>query len=407
MRPLVLFVLALQAWAQPKTNYDEALSGSFVLPELLRMQDGTQIRRRSQWFDRRTELLNLFETHVYGRCVLPKPDVNARIPASGTLPSGLGRWREVRLDLGATRYLDVLVVLPNSGRAPLFAGLNYNGNHAVLNDGGIRLNTSWMRERPGAVDNHRALPASRGIEASRWPLDAIVGAGFGVATAYYGDLFPDHNDGRAASVLAALDPQSRSTCGAIGVWAWGLSRILDYLQMADDVDSKRVAVIGHSRLGKTALWAGAQDDRFAMIISNESGEGGAALARRNFGETIRDLNERFPYWFTPQYKEYSADPSKLPVDQHQLLSLAVPRPLYVASAAEDLWADPLGEFLALTYTAPAYRLFGLKVVETPMPPAGQSKRAGVTAYHVRPGKHDINAEDWAEFLTFAHSLWPN
>jgi hypothetical protein len=225
---------------------------------------------------------------------------------------------------------------------------------------------------------------------------------------YYGDIEPDIAGAMKLGIRGAyLKPGQEATdpdeWGAIAAWAWGLSRIADYLETDRDVDAGRLAVVGHSRLGKTALWAGAMDTRFGIVISNDSGEGGAAISRRVFGETVADLNNRFPHWFCGNYKQFSGREADMPFDAHMLLALAAPRPLYVASAQEDLWADPKGEFLAAVAASEVYELLGRKGIGTKTMPPVNEPVGDAVRYHVRTGKHDITAYDWQQYLEFAET----
>ena len=389
---------------------------AYTLPDSLVCKDGRAVRDAAGWTGlRRAEVLELFAREVYGRTPGGKPaGMHAELVSLD--PSALGGKavrKQIRLwfteGFGGPS-LDVLIYQPPvSGagatvRWPAFVGLNFFGNPSVDLDPGIELPKDWLGREKGK----EAKPPTRGMHASRWQVETLVARGYATVTAYCGDLCPDRADGLKDSVAAPLfgtggtEQRGEEEWGAIGVWAWGLSRILDYLESDPEIDAKRVAVHGHSRLGKAALWAGAQDERFALVISNESGCGGAALSMRDFGETVGIINKSFPHWFSRRFRHYGGNELSLPVDQHGLLALIAPRALYVASASEDLWADPRGEFLALKQAEPVYALFGhpgLGVEELPAPDHPLS--AGRLGYHLRTGKHDITAYDWAQYLNFA------
>ena len=414
----LLLAASLSAIAQqPKpANYDESKVGNLPLPDPLICADGTKVTDAKLWqTKRRAEVLGLFQTHVYGRS--PAKPANLVYEVTKTDLQALGgkaTRKEVAIYLTGKKdgpRLDLQLFVPNGAKGPVpaFLGCNFNGNHAVHADPGITLNPRWMRTVRDSknVVNNRATEASRGSEASRWQVEMIIAKGYALATYYYGDVEPDHAEGWKDGLRAAMSKDGANTqfaadaWGAIGAWAWGLSRGLDYLEKDKAIDAKKVAVIGHSRLGKTSLWAGASDERFGMVISNNSGEGGASISRRDFGETIAVLNKNFPHWFCGNYKQYTGHPENLPVDMHELAALAAPRPLYIASAQEDTWADPKGEFLAGKLAEPVYALFGKKgtgVAEWPAvnQPVGES-----IGYHVRSGKHDVTAYDWEQYLRFA------
>jgi len=334
-------------------------------------------------------------------------DQAAIVLAGGTRGTRL----QVRLRLGEAAEAtttDLLVYLPESGLpAPVFLHLNFKGNQAEHPDPAIRLCASWLCEDPhcGIVD-HRATEASRASDSRNWPVEKLLRRGFGTATACYCDVFPDRPDGRAESALVSLGRPRDGELpadepGAIATWAWQLSRLLDWLVTRPEVDSTKVIVVGHSRNGKAALWAGACDERFAMVVSNESGCGGAALERRNYGETVETITRRFPHWFCPAFRTFADREADLPVDAHVTLAMAAPRPLYVASAIEDRWADPRGEFLAAVAAEPAWRLFGLEGLGTSQWPPVNTPVGRTIGYHVRSGEHDLLEQDWISFADHA------
>ncbi|MCI0746239.1 MAG: acetylxylan esterase [Verrucomicrobia subdivision 3 bacterium] len=414
--------------AQPAgANYDESKVPQYVLPDPLTSSDGTRVDSPERWQKRRRpEILKLFETHVYGRT--PEP-VRRRFKQTSEDKNALGgkaTRKEVTVLLIGTDdgpTMDLLLYIPNNAKRPVpaFLGLNFAGNHSVHSDPGIALARCWLRDtKDGSVTNNRATNLGRGKEASRWQIDKLIDRGYALVTACYCDIEPDHADGYKDSLRSIVCPRKSENFvksaipprgapadaapddwGAIGAWAYGLSRAMDYLEKENDIDEKRVAVIGHSRLGKTSLWAGAQDERFAIVISNDSGEGGAALSKRRFGETVERINTSFPHWFCGNFKQYNDNEAQLPLDQHMLIALIAPRPVYVASAEEDLWADPKGEFLAAKRAEPVYRLFALQGLGVSEMPALNQPVGKTIGYHIRSGKHDVTEYDWEQYLDFA------
>ena len=405
-------LLGSPARGQSEANYDETRVGTHPLPDPLRMADGKTVTSARQWTRvQRPAILQQFAEHVYGKLPGKPPRMRFRVTSLDTAAlGGIAIRKQITIfftDTSDVPSMDVLLYLPRraAGPVPVFVGLNFYGNHCVQPDPGITLSTRWMmKNEAGGVVDHRATEASRGTQASRWPVAELLARGYGLATAYCGDLEPDHPEGWRTGIRSQLEGilgTDATEWGAVGAWAWGLARMVDYLETDAAVNARQAFVIGHSRLGKAALWAGANDPRFAMVISNESGEGGAALARRNYGETIGRINASFPHWFSPNYRKYNQHPDSLPVDQHQLLALMAPRPLYVASAEGDPWADPKGEFLGAKYTEPVYQLFNKKGLGVADMPAVNQPTGETVRYHIRTGKHDITGYDWAQYLDFA------
>lgn len=415
------FVMATTAPAQEfVANYDEAKVPPYTLPDPLHFEDGSRVEKPEDWPRRRAELLALFEREVYGS--LPNDRVRATISTcemvrEAAVFDGKAIRREYRLDCqgeGRTLSIPFNVYIPTKGTGPFPAllGLNFEGNHAVDPDPSLPLATCWFPNRPdeGYVD-HKATEKSRGAESTRWPLAMIVDRGYAVVTACYNDIDPDFDDGFRNGIHGLLGGPEGSrpgdAWGTVAGWAFGLSILLDELGTIPEIDAKRVAVWGHSRLGKAALWAGATDERFALVISNESGCGGAALSKRIFGETVGRINDSFPHWFCDNFNKYNENEAALPVDQHELIALIAPRPVLICSAAEDRWADPRGEFLAAKAADPVYRLLGFDGFADEMPEPLHLVNNSPIGYHIRPGEHDVTVDDWNAFLDFADKHMPS
>ncbi|HRE08601.1 MAG TPA: acetylxylan esterase [Opitutaceae bacterium] len=397
---------------------DEAKVPPYTLPDVLRDEQGGRIESVDAWrAGRRAAVLDLLARHEYGRTPGGRfPGQRWEVTAyDATALGGRATRKEVTLWLtGAATgpRLRLLLYVPNgvSGPRPVFLGLNFFGNHTVHADPGISLADPLVTFD---VDRYRPAPATpspadhqRGVHAGKWQIESVLARGFASATVWCFDACPDRVDGLKESVPAAFatggaEDRADEAWGAIGVWAWALSRAMDALAEDADLDARRVVVHGFSRLGKAALWAGAQDERFAAVVSFQSGCGGAALHKRVYGETVRLINDRFPHWFSRSFRRFNDRETELPFDQHHLLSLIAPRPLYVTSAEEDRWSDPRGEFLGLIGAEPVYALYGRRGLGVAHPPAvGRALMNDALGYHCRSGKHDVTAFDWERVMDF-------
>lgn len=407
---LVICLLASTSlYAQPNINYDESKVPAYVLPELLVTSKGETIRSVSEWEKiRRPELLELFTSQMYGRT----PDdsgITVRYELVTENPRALGgkaTSKQVKFIFSnGTKELEALLLLliPNgrTGKVPVFVGYNFKGNHSTLNDTTILYSRNFaLVKEPGHPD------WQRGCQTNRWSYDDIIGRGYAVATMCYHDIFPDKPGLKDYSVVSLFKgygarPEAPDEWQAIGAWAWGSSRIVDYLATEPRIDTDKIAIMGHSRQGKAALWAGALDPRFKVVISNNSGEGGAALSRREYGESIERVSSIKPAWFCPAFNQYRGKEQERPFDQHQLIALMAPRAIYVASAVEDRWADPKGEYLGAYHASPVYRLYGLKGLESDQMPGLHEPIMNDIGYHIRKGKHDVTRYDWLRFMDFA------
>ncbi|MFA5330320.1 MAG: hypothetical protein WC384_21185 [Prolixibacteraceae bacterium] len=410
---LFSFLIFADVAAQRRNVIDqESQVPEYQLPDVLKRFNGSKVKSAKVWAKkRRPEILKLFAQEVYGKVPgeLNISDVKLRETSDDAIN---GKAIRKQLSLFFTKSdrsveVNVLMYLPKSvKKSPVFLAYNRTGNHAVYSDPNIRLTESWVNNDPSVgIINNQVTEQSRATASSRWPVDEIINAGYGLVTVYYGDIDPDKNDqsdGIQPFFYQPNQTKPRSDeWGSLAEWAWGLSKVMDYLETDPQVDASRVVVLGHSRLGKAALWAGANDQRFAMVISNESGCGGAALSRRKYGETVQIINTSFPHWFCDNFKKYNDNENFLPVDQHMLLALIAPRPLYVASAEGDQWADPRGEFLSAKYASPVYNLYGLEGLPAKEMPEINHPVMGTIGYHIRSGKHDLTLYDWQQYLKFA------
>ncbi len=370
---------------RPDFCFEEDKVPTYTLPPLF--EPGTKPSPEA-WSRRRKELLELFETQVYGRFGVQPDKVYYSVAEENPAAmngKATGQRLTIHCEKGERKFaFEVVLFLPNGtpNPVPVFLFLN---NRA-----------------PSHTD------PTRTVKTEFWPAELLIERGFGAAAFSVRALSPDSPERYREGVLSFLEvnPQRPDAPGSLAAWAGGAQRVMDCFQTHPRINAQQVAVVGHSRGGKAALWAGAQDERFSLVISNESGCGGAALSRRRFGETLARMNGRYPHWCCPNFHSYNDKEASLPIDQHQLLALVAPRGLYVASADEDLWSDPRGEYLALVHASPVYELLGHKGITKPeMPPLNTPVRADRLGYHIRSGSHDLVRKDWEFFIAFAEQLW--
>jgi dienelactone hydrolase len=377
------------------------------LPEPFVSFTGEAITNPEQWTNRRRpELKALFQHYMYGTLPPAPARVTARVLHQDAQAfAGKATLCELAITIGppAVPEIYLLVVAPNGkpGPAPAFVGMNFCGNHALVKDPGVRLPTAWMYDRYPGVQANQATDAGRGSQIDVWALEQAIDRGYAVATFYNGDIDPDRSDVRGGARPYLDKLVQPDTTATIMAWAWGIHRAVDYLVTDPAIDAKRIAVVGHSRLGKTALVAAAFDERIALAIPHQAGCGGTAPSRGTVGESVKRINTSFPHWFNAAFKEFNDHPDRLPFDQHCLVALVAPRPVLFSNAVEDTWANPDGQYQVLQAADPVYRLLGVPGLESERRPEVGRLSAGRLGYYIRPGKHSMTKEDWKVFLDFA------
>lgn len=367
-----------------------SVSSAFAaLPDPLVSQSGQPIKTAKEWQEqRRPEILELFRTHVYGRAPVGRPEnLSFKVlEENRNAMDGKATLKRIEISFsgpGGSGKIQPVIFIPNNLKSPApgFLLISHRGK-----------------------DN---FDSTRTRRSSFWPAEEMIARGYAAIAFYAPEADPDRHDGFKDGVHGIFDPwpngqRPGDAWGMIAAWAWGANRVMDYLETDKEIDAKRIGVVGHSRGGKAALWCGAEDERFALAISNDSGSTGAALARNKKGETIEQINTAFPHWFCGNYKKYNGKEDELPVDQHQLIALIAPRLVYVASASRDDWADPKNEFRSAYQASPVWKLWGqpgLTVSE--QPPVNTPVQDGRVGYHVREGGHNLELADWNWFMDFA------
>ncbi len=385
MKTIPFIFALLCSLATQAQQYDESKVPAYTLPDPLLTLKGRPVGDVLDWtHGRRQEILRLFEENIYGQMPHDFDSIRfATLREDSRAMEGKATLKETRITVyrsGKSVAIHLVLFVPNniSRPAPVFLLINNRGKN----------NTDPDRKEKSPF----------------WPAEMVTDSGYAIAAFHVSDLAPDNKDTYMNGVLQLYPGQLEADNGmkAIGAWAWGAARVMDYFKEERLVNPWKVAVVGHSRGGKASLWAAAQDQRFALCISNCSGNSGAALARRQFGERISRINSTFPHWFNNNYKKYNDRENELPVDQHMLVALMAPRPVYATNATKDLWADPTGTFLSLKNAEKVYALYHLKSnLPAAPPPVNTAIEASILGYHNREGEHDMTIFDWQHFIRFA------
>ncbi|MFP5230755.1 MAG: acetylxylan esterase [Acidobacteriota bacterium] len=389
-------------------NYDQAKVGTYTLADPLVLNNDRKVRNAKTWYEkRRPEIVAMFETQQYGRAPGRPADESFEVTDKGTPAlNGKAIRKQVTIHLlkdPAAPVIHLLLYTPASAKkpVPVLFSISFTAVSSTVEDPGITPEAVW--------DPKTNTRVAAGTSQFFGPTNIVplLDAGFGYATYYYGDVDPDYAAGFSHGIRAwYLKPgqteRSPEDWGSIAAWAWGMSRVEDYFATDPSVDAKRVAIHGVSRLGKTVMWAGASDPRFAAVIASCSGEGGAALSHRDYGETIAHLTAptRYPYQFALNYAKWAGFPDRAPMDAHMLVALIAPRPLLLQTGSTDFWSDPKGEFLAEVAAGPVYRLLGKDPLDTDVWPAAGQPILHDLAYSMHEGGHGMVLSDWNVYLEF-------
>jgi hypothetical protein len=393
-----------EPWPKPGS-----LPKSATYPDPRVRFDGTTIATVKDWeTQRRPELKTLFEHYMYGRLPASSKLMKCSLLYENTKAFDGKVWlREIELEYQVNEITNptpirLLIAVPSHHDKPVpcFVGLMFCGNHAIVPDEGIRIPDSWQYDRQPGVVKNKASAEGRGKQMETWPIELITSKGFGLAAFYAGDVQPDRPN--VAEAMRTILPKDSDTATVMS-WAFGIHRVVDFLQNEKSVDGKKLIAVGHSRLGKATLLAGAFDDRIAVVIPHQAGCGGTGPSRHNDpkAEAVSRINTSFPHWFCSNFKEFNDDTERLPFDQNGLVALCAPRAVLYSNAVEDLWANPSGQLAILKAAEPVYKLYGVDGCATrDMPEVNQliDSRLG---YFIRPGKHSMTTTDWQAFLKYA------
>jgi hypothetical protein len=412
---LTIFACTLPVHGQAKqdvvagipVNYDESKAGTYTLPDPLVFPDGKKVRNAREWYrKRRPRIVSLFEEFEYGKLAPAPAKLSFNVFDKGT-PALNGRAIRKQVTIYFTsdtsdHKMDLLIYLPAGAvkPVPVFFNVSFSPNSMVVDDPGVKAGFMWGRDG-------KKVPVQRRGGFGKTDVDQFISQGIGFATVCYGDIEPDFADGikygiRSLYLKEGQTYPAADEWGAISAWSWGLSRAMDYFEKDPQIDSRKIALFGVSRLGKTVLWTGARDQRFGMVIASCGGEGGAAISRRLYGETIDHMTHptRYFYQFAGNWRNFREDPSKSPVDGHMLVALMAPRPLLLQTGDTDNWSDPKGEFIAAVEGGKVYEFLGRKSLGTDKWPAAGEPLLNDLGYFMHAGGHGSLPSDYPVFIKF-------